>query len=180
MPSPAFWSRSPPIRGPYLCIVILLPHLFVSQKLVDGNGLPPCRKEERAGRLGVRVGTMVQGWADSRPGDGSLVRLSCQPGAMAGGPTRLQGPTLGQITSGDPAGSVKGQGGRPPPQPAPPSLAGVGEPATGCEAGSLGQVSSAVSPRPPGRLPASRPGRLPPVVLTALFHVVQLPSSAIN
>lgn len=53
---PPPFRAGPPIRGPYLGIVILLPHLFISQKLVDGNGLPPCRKEERAGRLWVRAG----------------------------------------------------------------------------------------------------------------------------
>lgn len=41
---------------------------------------------------------MGQSWADSRPGDSSLVKLPCQPGTMACGPTHLQGTILGQMS----------------------------------------------------------------------------------
>ena len=68
LPPTAFWRRSP-VLGPYLRIVVLLPHVFISQKLIDGIGLPPCRKEERAGRpVSQGVGHVVQGCADSSPG----------------------------------------------------------------------------------------------------------------
>lgn len=122
---------------------------------------------------------MGQGWADSRPGDSSLVKLPCQPGTMACGPTHLQGTILGQMshleTQQGPSKAKEDSRRHNRPLP---SLAGVGEPATGSEAGSLGQVSS---PRLPGHLPAFRSGCLPPVVSTALFNfVLQLPNSAIN
>lgn len=152
LPSPPFGAGPPTILGPYLCIVILLPHLLVSQKLVDGNGLPPCRKEERAGRLSVRGGHRGPGLGRLLSW-GQLTSQAAMPARGCGGwPDSSPGAhSRSNVTAGDPVGSVKGQGGRPPPQPAPPSLAGVGEPATGCEAGSLGQVSGAISPRPPGR-----------------------------
>ena len=59
--------------------------------------LPVGKRRGQAG-WASGVGTVVQGWADSCPGDSSLVRLPCQPGAVAGGLTRLQGPTLGQMS----------------------------------------------------------------------------------
>lgn len=50
IPPPHFLESAPPRLVPYLYIVVLLPHVFISQKLTDAVGLPPCRKEERAGR----------------------------------------------------------------------------------------------------------------------------------
>ena len=79
-----------PILGPYLHIVILLPHLFISQKLIDGNRLPPCREEERAGRLWVRAG--------QTPVLGTARYLGCHASqGLLGGLTRLQGAILGQM-----------------------------------------------------------------------------------
>ena len=68
-----FLEKVPRILDPYLHIVVLLSQVFISQKLIDGAGLSPWRKEEKAGRLiGQGAGSIVQGWPDSSPKRGQL------------------------------------------------------------------------------------------------------------
>lgn len=70
---PPLSGEGPHILGPYLHIVILLSQVFIGQKLIDGAGLSPWRKEEeKAGSEGQGAGSVVQGWPDSGPGHGRL------------------------------------------------------------------------------------------------------------
>lgn len=64
---PSLTSSAP---GSYLHVVVLLPQDVVVQKLVDGNDLPPWRKEKAGGPVGQGAGNAVQGWGDSSPGHG--------------------------------------------------------------------------------------------------------------